>query len=58
MRTFRFITEGQSVAEAQQQTITCHLYLEPSAGVRTLGQAEDCSCYTPEDCAPQCQSYF
>ena len=45
MRTFRFIIEGQSRTEEQEQHISCNLYLEPIAEV-TATQPADCSCHT------------
>ena len=48
MRTFRFVT-GETATDAQQQTISCDLHLEPSANI-VQGQAVDCSCYTQQEC--------
>ena len=50
MRTFRFIIEGQSTTEEQEQHISCNLYLEPIAEV-TATQPADCSCHTEAACA-------
>ena len=60
MRTFRFITSEDSQTEAQQQTVECNLYLNPTDDLsRTIQeQAADCACYTVEDCQDNCQSYF
>ena len=49
MRTFRFTSVGSVNAEEQTQTIECGLHLEPIADI-TEDQAEDCSCYTQEEC--------
>ena len=48
MRTFRFTT-GESSTDAQQQTVSCELHLEPSADI-VEEQAADCSCYTEDGC--------
>ena len=50
MRTFRFKT-GES-SNAQEQTVTCTLHLEPSADI-VEEQAADCSCYTEDACNDQ-----
>ena len=52
MRTFRFITVGSSATEAQEQTISCNLHLDPVNEV-TSTQPENCSCYTEDDCLNQ-----
>ena len=49
MRTFRFITAGSSATEAQDQTLSCNLHLEPVNDV-TSTQPNDCSCHTEADC--------
>ena len=49
MRTFRFTSVGSVNAEEQTQTIECNLYLEPIDDI-TEDQAEDCTCYTQEEC--------
>ena len=48
MRTFRFKT-GDNSNVAQQQTISCHLHLEPSENI-TEDQEANCSCYTEDEC--------
>ena len=50
MRTFRFIVAGTQT-EAQQQTISCHLYLEPATDVTPIDQPADCSCYSEAQCS-------
>ena len=52
MRTFRFITPGSSATDAQNQTISCDLHLEPANEVASA-QPDDCSCHTEADCATQ-----
>ena len=54
MRTFRFISDG-SATDAQQQTISCDLHLEPTADI-VQEQAADCSCYTQQQCQGSLQS--
>ena len=49
LRTFRFTNE-ESVTEAQEQSISCQLHLEPSEDI-VEEQAADCSCYTEDDCS-------
>ena len=49
MRTFRFIKVGTSATEAQNQTISCDLHLDPANDV-TSTQPDDCSCHTETDC--------
>ena len=49
MRTFRF-TNDESVTEAQEQSISCQLHLEPSENI-VEEQAADCSCYVEDDCS-------
>ena len=51
MRTFRFMS-GDTLTEAQQQTISCEVYLEASDGIQEE-QAADCTCYTEEECTQQ-----
>ena len=46
MRTFRFTTGD---TDAQEQTISCHLHLEPSESI-SEEQEPNCSCYTEDDC--------
>ena len=48
MRTFRFTT-GETLTDAQEQTISCHLHLEPSESISEK-QEPNCSCYTEDDC--------
>ena len=48
MRTFRF-TNGESSTDAQAQTVSCELHLEPSEDI-VEEQAADCPCYTQEQC--------
>ena len=48
IRTFRFLGAGSS-SDAQQQTITCDLHLESISDVAEE-QADNCSCYTQEQC--------
>ena len=57
MRTFRFTSVGSVNAEEQQQTIECDLYLEPIDDI-TETQAEDCSCYTQEECDSKFFQWF
>ena len=57
MRTFRFQSDGLPATEAQQQTIQCHLHLEPANDI-FQGQAADCTCHTVEECQDRCLSYF
>ena len=49
MRTFRF-TNDESVTEAQEQSISCQLHLEPSETI-VEEQAADCSCHIEADCS-------
>ena len=51
MRTFRFMS-GDTLTEAQQQTISCEVYLEASDNVHQE-QAADCSCFTEDECIRQ-----
>ena len=51
MRTFRFMS-GDTLTEAQQQTISCEVYLEASDDIQEE-QAADCTCYTEEECTRQ-----
>ena len=48
LKTFRF-TSGGSVATEQTQTVECTLHLEQIANISET-QAEDCACYTKEEC--------
>ena len=48
MRTFRFLS-GSELTEPQEQRISCHLHLEPSADI-AQEQAADCTCYTEDEC--------
>ena len=57
MRTFRFQSDDLPATEAQQQTIQCHLHLEPANDI-FQGQAADCTCHTVEECQDRCLSYF
>ena len=49
MRTFRFIVSGSQATEAQQQTISCDLHLEPVANVSST-QPPNCTCHTEDAC--------
>ena len=55
MRTFRF-NSGSTRTDTQQQTVECHLHLEPTDDNQEQGT--DCSCYTIEECQDRCQGYF
>ena len=49
MRTFRFIVTGSQATDAQQQTISCDLHLEPAANVSST-QPPNCTCHTEDAC--------
>ena len=51
MRTFRFMTSTRSASEAQQQTVSCMLHLDPAGQTTDENQADDCNCHTEDDCA-------
>lgn len=57
MRTFRFNSDENSRTDAQQQTVACHLHLEPTDDIFRR-QAADCSCHTVEECQDNCQGYI
>ena len=59
MRTFRFNSEElrNFRTDAQQQTVLCHLHLEPADDI-SEEQAADCTCHTVEECQDNCLSYF
>ena len=48
MRTFRFKTD-EAATDAQEQTVTCGLHLEPSEDI-VEEQATDCACFTEDAC--------
>ena len=48
MRTFHFKTERSSIE--QQQTLACNLHLDPVDEVSST-QADDCSCYSEDECS-------
>ena len=49
MRTFRFIT-NQAVTNAQSQTLSCTLHLDPAEEPIDHSQARNCDCYTQDEC--------
>ena len=49
-RTFRFIIDGSEATDAQQQTVSCILHLNPADETIDSSQADDCDCYTQDEC--------
>ena len=49
-RTFRFIIDGSEATDAQQQTVSCILHLNPADDTVDSSQADDCDCYTQDEC--------
>ena len=50
VRTFRFIINGSEATEEQQQTLSCILRLDPVDDTVDSSQADDCDCYTQDEC--------
>ena len=49
LRTFRFITNN-AASEEQEQTLSCTLHLDPTENAVDQSQADDCDCYSKNEC--------